>query len=63
MAGIPSSAEWLIKAADARQLADTMNDAGARQTMLMFAAGYEKMARHAALMRDLKLPVDQENRH
>lgn len=59
MAGVPSQAEWLLRAEDARQLADTMNDAGARHTMLVIAAGYEKMARHAALLQNLNLPTDK----
>ena len=63
MAGFPTPADWLIRAADARQLADTMTDQGSRQTLLMIALGYEKMARHAALLRDLKLPIDEGDGH
>ncbi len=59
MADLPSAAEWLLKAEDARQLADTMTDAGARNTMLLIAAGYEKMARHAALMQRMNLPTEK----
>ncbi|HLY88872.1 MAG TPA: hypothetical protein VKQ27_07805 [Acetobacteraceae bacterium] len=46
-----------MRAEDARQLADTMVDAGARHTMLLIAAGYEKMARRAALMHHMDLPT------
>jgi hypothetical protein len=58
-AGFPTPSEWLIRAADARQLADTMTDEGSRQTLLIIAVGYEKMAKHAALLRELNLPTDQ----
>ena len=34
-----------------------MVDAGARHTMLLIAAGYEKMARRAALMQQVDLPT------
>ncbi len=54
----PSSAEWLTRAAETRQLADTMTDVVVCRTLLMIAAGYEKMARHASLIRSLNLPVD-----
>ena len=57
MAGHLTPAEWLLRAEDARQLADTMVDAGARHTMLLIAAGYEKMARRAALMLHVDLPT------
>ena len=46
-------AQWLAKAQEAREYAAVMRDAGARHTMLMIAAGYEKMAEHAALFADL----------
>lgn len=59
MAGFPSQAEWLQKAADARQLAQTMNDANARYTMLVIAAGFERMAQYTALLRDQNLPINQ----
>ena len=57
LAGHPTPADWLLRAEDARQLADTMVDAGARHTMLLIAAGYEKMARRAALMQQVDLPT------
>lgn len=55
---IPTPSEWLVRAEDARQLADSLHDVGARHTMLMIAAGYEKMARHAALMANMNLPME-----
>ena len=57
MAGHLTPAEWLLRAEDARQLADTMVDAGARHTLLLIAAGYDKMARRAALMQHVDLPT------
>jgi hypothetical protein len=41
---------WLAQAADARALADEMDDADAKSVMLMIIAGYEQLAAHAAAM-------------
>ena len=60
MPASPTPTEWLTKAADTRQLADTMTDAGACRTLLMIAASYEDMARRASLMRSLNLPLEQD---
>lgn len=46
---ILTSAQWLARADDARKLANSLPDAAARETMLDIAAGYEKLARYAAL--------------
>ena len=46
---ILTSAEWLARAEEARRLASGLPDTTARQTMLNIAAGYEKLARYAAL--------------
>lgn len=42
-------AEWLARADEARKLASSLPDTTARETMLGIAAGYEKLARYAAL--------------
>jgi len=55
---IPTASEWLVRAEEARQLADILRDVGARYTMLTIASGYEKMARHAALLGDTNLPME-----
>ena len=44
-----TSAQWLERADDARKLAGSLPDLAARKTMLDIAAGYEKLARYAAL--------------
>ena len=59
MAGVLSPAEWLMKAEEARQVAATMRDAGARRTLLLIAAGYEKIARHTALMQKVDVAIDE----
>ena len=52
-----TAAHWLIRAEDARTLADEMRDLEARRTMLAIAVGYEKLARHAASLSDIGLPL------
>jgi|SRR5690242_5407421 len=47
MADPNTSAEWTARATEARSLAEKMRDADARSTMLVIAAGYEKLARRA----------------
>jgi len=44
-----TAAEWLVRADDARELAQQLSDTAARETMLGIADGYERLARHAAL--------------
>jgi len=56
MLDLPTPTEWLLKASEAQAIARTLRDLNARQTMLNIAAGYEKMARHAALKSDLNVP-------
>ena len=51
-------AYWLIRAEDVRSQAEEMSD-GARETMLLIAAGYERMARYAAELERLKLPIER----
>ena len=41
---------WLAQAADARALADEMEDDDAKSLMLMIVAGYEQLAAHATAM-------------
>jgi hypothetical protein len=57
MSKTSTAAEWLRKAADTRQLAETMIDPGACRTLLLIAAAYEKMARYAESLQKLKLPT------
>ena len=46
---ILSSDQWLARADEARTLAGALPDVNARETLLGIAAGYEKLARYAAL--------------
>ena len=39
---------WLLLAADAKRIAEDMTDASSKRAMLLIAAGYEIMAKHAA---------------
>jgi hypothetical protein len=41
-------AQWMARASEARSLADRMDDPLGRKTMLEIAAGYERLAAHAA---------------
>ena len=43
----PTSMQWMARATEARNFAETMRDSDARSTMLAIAAGYEKLARRA----------------
>ena len=45
----PTSTQWMARAAEARSLAERMRDPDARSTMLAIAAGYERLARRAAV--------------
>jgi hypothetical protein len=47
MADPSTSAEWMARATEARNLAEKMHDADPRFTMLAIAAGYEKLAKRA----------------
>jgi hypothetical protein len=47
----PSVAQWIYCAAEAEGLADVMNDPDAKRLMLGIAAGYERLAEHAAARR------------
>jgi len=38
---------WLLLAADAKRIAEDMTDASSKRAMLLIAAGYEIMAKHA----------------
>ena len=50
---------WLVLAADARALADELHDERTKRTMLLIARGYETLARHAARVEALNLPLDR----
>jgi hypothetical protein len=54
-------ADWLALAAEARDHEMRIPDAGARQIMLRIAAGYEKLAQHAALAADRKVRTDSQD--
>ena len=56
MPDLLSAAQWLERAEEARLVAESLSDGSARRTMLTIAAGYEKMARHAALQAGLNIP-------
>jgi len=47
MADPKTPTEWMVRATEARSLAEKMRDADARSTMLAIAVGYEKLARRA----------------
>jgi hypothetical protein len=53
-----SSGYWLLQAADARQMAEGINDPGSKRAMLLMARGYERMAEHAASLERLSLPME-----
>jgi hypothetical protein len=49
---------WLVRAEDARTTAEQMHDPSAKRMMLGIAAGYEKLARHAALLASMRIPSE-----
>jgi hypothetical protein len=51
MADPETSGEWLARAAEAKGMAERMQDALARKTMLEIAAGYERLASYAGSAR------------
>ena len=59
MSATNSAVHWLIRAEDARRLAEDMNDPEAKRAMLALAAGYEKLASHAASLASTNLPTDE----
>ena len=50
---------WLAQAADAKARAGELNDPSAKREMLMIAAGYEKLAIHAAARAKLNVPIEK----
>jgi hypothetical protein len=48
MADRKTPAEWTARATEARRIAERMDDSLAQKTMLEIAAGYERLAAHAA---------------
>jgi hypothetical protein len=46
--GTDTVKHWLMRAAEARSMADSITDPVAKQTMLSIAASYEKLANRAA---------------
>jgi hypothetical protein len=63
MASMPllTAAQWLARADEARELAQHLSDAAARETMFGIAEGYERLARHAALWSANGLVLDQSD--
>ena len=51
---------WLAQAADARALADEMEDADAKKLMLLIVAGYEQLAAHATAMANPPPPPEPQ---
>jgi hypothetical protein len=51
-------ADRLLRAAEARDRADKLNDPKARQTALLIARGDERLAKSAECLARLKLPMD-----
>ena len=49
---------WLMRAADARTLAEEEADSEAKKSVLAIAVGYEKLAQHAASIAEIGLPLD-----
>jgi hypothetical protein len=47
-----------MRAADVRILAEEETDSEAKQSVLAIAAGYEKLAEHAASIAEIGLPLD-----
>ena len=47
MADPKTPTEWMVRATEARRLAEKMRDGDARSTMRAIAVGYEKLARRA----------------
>jgi hypothetical protein len=59
MSPLPATpADWLFRAAEARDLADTLNDPMVRRTMLLIARGYERLAESARCLERLNLPTE-----
>lgn len=50
------SSQWSIRAAEAREEAARLNDPKAKRTLLLVAAGYDKLAEHAASIERSGLP-------
>jgi hypothetical protein len=58
-----SAALWLEKAEEARTIAAGLHDPEARRSMLEIAAGYVKLARHAALVAGLNEHAESDGSH
>jgi hypothetical protein len=53
------SANWHKLANEARAIAAGMTDRASQQTLLDIAEGYERLARHAAVMSGTEIPTDK----
>ena len=56
-----SAAHWLLRAEEARAMADRMHDPATRRTMLSIAASYEKLAAYAALAGETAARIEREH--
>ncbi len=52
------SAHWLLRAAEAKQIADQLHDADAKRTMMLVASGYERFAAYYDALHSLKVPME-----
>ncbi len=59
MADPSTSAEWLALASEAKGIAERMQEALARKTMLEIAAGYERLAGYAGSARSRAATKDR----
>jgi hypothetical protein len=60
MSDRPTPAQWLARAAEARRIAEGMRDPIARREMLAIAAGYGRLAGHAASAAEQSATSDKD---
>jgi hypothetical protein len=58
MSGIHTAAHWLVLAEDSKATAEQLHDPSAKRMMLTIAAGYDRLARHAALLASTRIPTE-----
>ena len=61
MSEFHTAGHWLVQSEDARATAEGMHDPSAKRMMLSIAAGYEKLARHAAMLASTKIPSEADD--
>jgi hypothetical protein len=57
--GFATPAYWLVMAADAQAVAESMTDWRSREQMMMIARGYQRLAEHAKGLERLNLPMER----